>query len=64
MRMLSRIEGLSANDRVLEDELLKCLDAGRCWQIAQEAENQELKMEANAKSMRLYRAEEYQAGML
>lgn len=62
--MLSRIEGLSAYDRVLEDELMKCLDAGRCWEIAQEAESQELKIEANAKSLRLYREEEHSAGML
>jgi hypothetical protein len=62
--MLTKIDGLSEHDRVLEDELNKCNDAYRCHEIAEQAENGFLAMEANRKSIRLYREEEYSEGML
>ena len=62
--MLTKIDGLSENDRILEDELNKCKDACRCHEIAEESESDVLAMEANRKSIRLYRAEEFSAGML
>ena len=37
--MLTKIDGLSEHDRVLEDELNKCKDACRCHEIADEAES-------------------------
>ena len=62
--MITRIEGLSESDKILEDELIRCTDAYRCWRIAEEAENPNLAMEANRKCIRLYREEEYSAGLL
>lgn len=62
--MLTRIENLSEHDRILEDELNRCDDAYRCWRIAEEALDERLKMEANKKCIRLYRRDEYSAGLL
>lgn len=62
--MLTKIDGLSEHDRFLEAELNKCKDACRCHEIAEEAESDVLAMEANRKSIRLYRDEEFSAGML
>lgn len=60
--MLIKIEGLSENDKILLQELNRCLDAHRCYEIAGEAENERLAMEANKKCIRLYRQDEYVAG--
>ena len=62
--MKIKVENLSEADRILEDELNQCTDAYRCFQIAQEAESEKLTMEANYKCIRLYRQEEYSAGLL
>lgn len=58
------IENLSERDAILEKELNRCNDAHRCLEIAEEAESDKLAMEAHYKSIRLYRQEEYKAGLL
>lgn len=62
--MLTRLENLSEQDRLLEEELNRCNDAYRCSLIAEEAESDRLRMEAHYKCIRLYRQEEYKAGLL
>lgn len=62
--MRIKIDNLSEHDKILEDELNRCRDAFRCFQLAGEAENEVLKMEANRKSIRIYREDEYFAGSL
>ena len=62
--MTTLIEGLSENDRMLEDELNRCRDAYRCYEIAEEAEDATLRLEAHKKCIRLHRQEEYSAGLL
>lgn len=59
-----KIEGLSEHDKMLADELNRCTDADRCYQIGKEAESERLIMMANYKCIRLYRQEEYSAGLL
>lgn len=58
------IENLSERDAILENELNRCNDAHRCLEIADEAESDKLAMEAHSKCIRLYRQEEYMAGVL
>ena len=62
--MRINIDGLSEHDKILEEELNRCTDAYRCSLIAEEAESERLRMEANYKCIRLYRQEEYQADSL
>ena len=62
--MLTKIEDLSENDKPLMEELNKCTDSYRCSLIAEQAESDRLRMEANYKCIRLYRKEEYEAGLL
>lgn len=62
--MLTKIENLSEHDQLLMEELNRCDDAYRCSLIAEEAESNRLRMEANYKCIRLYRQEEYKAGLL
>lgn len=58
------LEKLSGNDRELLKRLDDCCDSYECFLIGEEAEDDVLKMMAHHKSIRLYRAEEYSAGML
>lgn len=62
--MRIKIDNLSEHDAFLLDELNRCRDAHRCYQIAEEAESDLLKMEANRKCIRIYREDEYFAGSL
>lgn len=62
--MLTKIENLSEHDRLLQDELNRCTDSYRCSLIAEQAESDRLRMEANYKCIRLHRQEEYEAGLL
>lgn len=62
--MLTKIEDLSENDKLLMEELNRCTDSYRCSLIAEQAESERLRMEANYKCIRLYRWEEYKAGLL
>lgn len=62
--MLTKIENLSENDKLLMEELNRCDDAYRCSLIAEAAESDRLRMEAHYKCIRLYRQEEYKAGSL
>ena len=60
--MLTKIDNLSESDKILLEELNKCTESYRCALIAEEAESDMLRMEANRKCIRLYHKEEYSAG--
>ena len=62
--MITKIDGLSDNDKLLEEELNNCRDAYQCALIAEQAESDQLRMAANYKCIRLYRQEEYSVGSL
>lgn len=62
--MITKIDGLSEADRLLQEELNNCRDAYQCALIAEQAESDLLRMEANSKCIRLYRQEEYSVGSL
>lgn len=55
---------LSESDKMLAQELDRCNDSYRCFRIAEDAEDEMLKMKAHKKSMRLFHEEEYKAGLL
>ena len=61
---MKTMNNLSENDKLLAEELNKCTDSHRCALIAEEAESEMLRMQANYKCIRLYRQEEYKAGLL
>lgn len=62
--MKTRIDNLSECDEILLEELNRCTEAHRCAEIAEEAEDARLVMEANRKCIRLYRQDEYSVGLL
>lgn len=59
--MRIKIDGLSEQDTMLLEELNRCTDSYECSLIAEQAESDLLRMEANRKCIRIYRREEYQA---
>ena len=59
--MRIKIDGLSEQDTILLEELNRCTDSYECSLIAEQAESDLLRMEANRKCIRIYRREEYQA---
>lgn len=58
--MRIKIDGLSEQDTMLLEELNRCTDSYECSLIAEQAESDLLRMEANRKCIRIYRREEYQ----
>jgi hypothetical protein len=58
------LDKLSDNDKILAQELEMCRDSYECYLIAEQAEDEVLKMEAHRKSVRLFHMEEYSAGLL
>lgn len=57
-------EKLSEADQELAKELERCTDSYDCYLIGEKAEDDLLKMAAHRKSIRLFHAEEYTAGLL
>ena len=59
--MRIKIDGQSEQDTMLLEERNRCTDSYECSLIAEQAESDLLRMEANRKCIRIYRREEYQA---